>query len=78
MAETVKDQYDETTHRDGRRGPDPVALVAGIVAILVSVYIVTGGSWFPSVDPRWLLAGAALLVGALMLLASTRSGRRRR
>lgn len=61
-----------------RRGPDPVALIAGIAALFGSAYVITdGASWFPSLDPRWLLAGTALLVGVLMLVASTRSGRRR-
>ncbi|MGH3439372.1 MAG: hypothetical protein ACRDRN_23295 [Sciscionella sp.] len=57
-----------------RRGPDLLALIAGLAAILASAYILTdGASWLPSIDPRWLLAGGALLVGVLMLASSMRS-----
>jgi hypothetical protein len=63
--------------QDRRRGPDPIALIAGVAALFGSAYILTDGSWFPSLDPRWMIAGAALLVGALLLAASTRSGKRR-
>jgi hypothetical protein len=36
-----------------------------------------GGFDLPSVDPRWLIAGAALLIGLLLLATSLRPGRRR-
>lgn len=63
----------DTPHR---AHPDLFTLIAGIGALLVSAYLVTdGASWLPAIDPRWLLAGSALLVGVLMLAASLRRGR---
>ena len=62
-----------------RRGPDVLTLVAGIATLLVSAYVLTDGAlWIPSLDPRWLLAGAALVVGLFLLMASVRGGRNRR
>jgi protein-S-isoprenylcysteine O-methyltransferase Ste14 len=62
-----------------RRAPDPVALVAGILTLGVSGYVLTDGALgIPATDPQWLLAGAALLIGLLMLAGSLRSGRRHR
>ena len=60
-----------------RRGPDALTLVAGIATLLVSAYVLTDGAlWIPSLDPRWLLAGGALVVGLFLLMLSLR-GRRR-
>jgi fatty acid desaturase len=69
---------DRETERDvRRRGPDLLTLLAGIATLLVSSYVLTDGAiWVPSLDPRWLLAGGALLVGVFMLVASVR-GRKR-
>ncbi|MFL6143359.1 MAG: hypothetical protein ACJ72N_16030 [Labedaea sp.] len=69
---------DRETGRDvRRRGPDLLTLLAGIATLLVSSYVLTDGAiWVPSLDPRWLLAGGALLVGVFMLVASVR-GRKR-
>lgn len=67
------------TERPVRRRLDPVALIAGIGTLLVAAYVLTDGAiWFPSVDPRWLLAGGALVIGLIMLVASLRGGRRDR
>lgn len=53
-----------------RRGPDPVTLVAGLLAIGIAAWsIVDAGRVLP---PQWMLAGAAVLVGVLMLIASIR------
>jgi hypothetical protein len=61
-----------------RRFPDPVNLVAGLLTLWVAVYALSDGRWgFHGVDPRWVIAGIALLVGVLMLGASMRPGRRR-
>jgi hypothetical protein len=61
-----------------RRGADPVALVAGVLVLLASAYtLADGSSWLPAIDPRWLIAGGALLIGLIMLAVSVRSGRRR-
>lgn len=60
-----------------RRGPDVLTLIAGIATLLVSAYVLTDGAlWVPSIDPRWLLAGGALVVGLFLLIASLR-GRKR-
>jgi hypothetical protein len=60
-----------------RRGPDLFTLLAGIATLLVSAYVLTDGAlWVPSLDPRWLLAGGALVVGLIMLVASMRGKRR--
>jgi hypothetical protein len=60
-----------------KRGPDGFTLIAGIATLLVSAYVLTDGAlWVPSVDPRWLLAGGAVVVGLFLLMLSLR-GRRR-
>jgi len=60
-----------------RRGPDVLTLIAGIATLLVSAYVLTDGAlWVPSIDPRWILAGGALVVGGFLLIASLR-GRKR-
>ena len=54
-----------------RRGPDPVGLGAGVVALAVAVLaVVGGGGVLHGVDPRWVLAAAAVGVGLLVLLTS--------
>ena len=60
-----------------RRGPDLLTLLAGVATLLVSGYVLSdGASWLPSMDPRWLIAGGALVVGLILLAASLR-GRKR-
>jgi hypothetical protein len=73
------DSYDqapaETQPR--RRGMDGFTLVAGIVTLLISGYVLSdGASWMPAFDLRWVLAGGAVLIGVLMLAASLRGGRK--
>jgi hypothetical protein len=55
-----------------RRGPDPVALVVGLLTLAMAVAAFTGRLPVIGVDPRWVLAGAAAVVGALLLLGSLR------
>ena len=55
-----------------RRGPDPVALVVGVLTLAMAVAAFTGQLPVITVDPRWLLAAAAAVVGALLLLGSLR------
>lgn len=61
-----------------RRGPDLLLLLCGVVTLLVGAYAVSDGRiWLRNMDPRWIIAGGALVVGLLLLAASTRSGRGR-
>ena len=59
-----------------RRGPDPVTLLVGLATLAMAVFAFTGQ--LPDlgfVDPRWLLAGGAVVVGLALLVDSLR-GRR--
>ncbi|SER80005.1 hypothetical protein [Actinokineospora terrae] len=59
------------------RGFDPLALIAGLATLAASAYVLTDGRiWLPSLDPRWMIAGVAVLVG-LLLLGGTLRGRNR-
>ena len=55
-----------------RRGPDPVALVVGVLTLGMAVAAFTGQLPVITFDPRWLIAAAAAVVGALLLLGSLR------
>lgn len=56
-----------------RRRMDPFTLLAGIATLLVSGYALGGGpGWWPDVDFRWLVAGAAVLAGVILLGSSFR------
>ena len=62
MAEKTRD----TESR--RRWPDVFTLLVGLATLFASAYVLTdGGLWVPSMDPRWLITGAALFVGVLLL-----------
>ena len=59
-----------------RRFPDPVALVVGLLALGMAVSAFVGQlPLLPHVDPRWLFAAVAAVVGLLLLVGSLR-GRR--
>jgi hypothetical protein len=61
---------DKTTER---KRPDLLTLFAGLAALVMAAYVLTDGkTWLPSFDPRWLLAGGAVLVGLLLLGTSVR------
>jgi hypothetical protein len=72
----VADQHidrSETTGRPARRMPDLFTLVVGLVALGVA------GSGFAGrapdlsgFDPRWLLAGGAVVLGLVLLAVSVR------
>lgn len=67
------------TEQGKRRLPDFLTMFMGLVTLFVSSFVLTDGTvWWPQVDLRWLIAGAALLVGLLLLASSLRGGRRRR
>jgi hypothetical protein len=61
-----------------RRGPDVLTLLMGLISLTAAGMALF--HWtppLPLLDPRWLLAGAAVLVGLLLLAASIRPPRRR-
>ena len=65
-----------TTTVTRRRGPDPVALVVGLLSIAMAVFAFVGQvPDLSGLDPRWLLAGGAAAVGLMLLVGSLR-GRR--
>lgn len=67
------EEYEETERHPRRRRVNLFTLVLGVATLLVSDYLLTDGvSWLPTLDLRWILAGGAVLVGALMLGASMR------
>ncbi len=56
-----------------RRRPDVLTMLAGLATLFASAYVLTDGRiWVPMLDPRWLVAGVAVLVGLLLLGSSVR------
>lgn len=56
-----------------RRGPDPIALVVGLLTLGMSAAAFTGHApVLPGFDPRWLLALGAAVLGVLLLAGSLR------
>jgi hypothetical protein len=79
---TVADMHSDfdsdptTTVVTRRRGPDPVALLIGLLSIGMAVAAFVGQvPDLSGLDPRWLLAGGAAAVGLMLLVGSLR-GRR--
>lgn len=73
----VHDKAETTPQPETRRGIDPITLIAGVLTLLASAYVLSnGGGWLPAFDLRWVLAGGAVLAGVLMLAASVRRGHR--
>jgi hypothetical protein len=67
----------ELVKKETKRGPDPLALVVGLLTLGMAVSAFVGE--MPSlvgIDARWLLAAAAAAIGVLLLVGSLR-GRRR-
>lgn len=61
-----------------RRGPDPVALLVGLLTLGMATAAFIGEvPDLSGFDPRWLLAGGATVLGVLLLVGSLR-GRRER
>jgi hypothetical protein len=57
-----------------RRLPDPFALIVGLVSLGVAGTAFVGRTpELVDFDPRWLLAGAAVVLGLLLLLGSLRN-----
>lgn len=66
----------EQPARAGRPRIDVVTLLFGIAALVFSATTLTDGtSWFPDVDPRLVLAAAAVLVGIVLLAGALRRPR---
>jgi hypothetical protein len=64
------------SHRPARRGFDPITFVLGLGALFVAaVGFSDDPSWVSTIDPRWLLAGGAVLVGVLLLIGTLRRPR---
>jgi hypothetical protein len=62
-----------------RRWPDVFTLLVGLATLVASGYVLTDGNlWLPEMDPRWVITGAALFVGVLLLGCSLPGGRRKR
>ena len=70
MSRISGDEQTEVIRR--RRGPDPLALVVGVLTLGMAVAAFTGQLPVVTFDPRWLIAAAAAVVGALLLLGSLR------
>jgi hypothetical protein len=68
-------------HKNGaaRRGIDPLTFVLGVGALFVAaVGLSDDTSWVLAMDPRWLLAGGAVLIGVLLLIGTLRNPRNNR
>ncbi|MBN6036437.1 hypothetical protein [Amycolatopsis sp. 195334CR] len=60
-----------------KRRLDVFTLLLGIATLGASAYVLTDGALpLPGFDPRWLVAGAAVLIG-LLLLGASFSGKKR-
>jgi hypothetical protein len=56
-----------------RRGPDPLALLVGLATRGMAVFAFVGElPDLSGLDPRWLLAGGAAVVGLMLLVGSLR------
>ncbi|CRK59929.1 hypothetical protein [Alloactinosynnema sp. L-07] len=63
---------------DSVRRFDPVSLIAGLLTLFASAYVLTDGQvWVPIPDFRWIIAGGAVVIGLLLLLGSTVKGKRK-
>lgn len=58
-----------------RRGPDPIALLVGLVCLAVATLAMVSPTTLVAVDPRWVLAGAAVVIGVGALLTTVRRRR---
>jgi hypothetical protein len=58
-----------------RRRFDPLALLVGLVSLAVAALAVVAPGALASVDPRWVLAGAAVVIGVGVLLTTVRRRR---
>ncbi|MEJ2868278.1 hypothetical protein WCD74_10905 [Actinomycetospora sp. OC33-EN08] len=84
---TVHADTDRTADRTGtdaaagppaRRRLDVFTLLVGLVCVAVAVFAMAAPALLVAADPRWVLAGAAIVIGGGALLAGARrvGGRR--
>ncbi len=76
-------EYDETTEhdetRESKRPPSALLLIAGLAALLVSVWALVGPfSLAPAanIQFRWLFVGAAVVAGLLLVILPNRRNRK--
>jgi uncharacterized membrane protein YbhN (UPF0104 family) len=56
-----------------RSSPDLPTLLVGVSALAVALLTLIGATpWGPHLDPRWVLAGGAMFVGIVLLVATVR------
>lgn len=56
-----------------RSSPDLPTLLVGVSALAVALVALIGAApWAPNLDPRWVLAGGAVFVGIVLLVATMR------
>lgn len=70
---TDMDATTTTRPARARRGPDPIALLVGLLTLGMAFAAFVGQ--LPDLsgfDPRWVLAGGAAFVGLLLLIGSLR------
>ncbi|MFC5065338.1 hypothetical protein [Actinomycetospora atypica] len=69
---TVHADADEPGAVPVRRRRDPLALLVGLVCLAVAGLAMASPPTLVGLDPRWVLAGAAVVVGVGALLATVR------
>jgi hypothetical protein len=77
VSEPISESTQTETGEATKRSLNPFALGEGLIALAIAAYILTGGRWLDGISSRWILAGGALVVGLILLLASLRTGRKR-
>jgi hypothetical protein len=76
MTENVSGDESTTLVETPRRTPDVLNLVVGILTLGMALAAFVGKvPDLSGVDPRWVLAGGAALVGVLLLVGSLRKRR---
>ncbi|GAA4000236.1 hypothetical protein GCM10022247_20750 [Allokutzneria multivorans] len=71
------EQQPQGGQQPSRKGFSVIVFLVGLVAVWASLYGFTKGRIVDLIEPNWLLAGAAVLVGSLMLINTLRPQRKR-
>lgn len=73
VAELVEDGVTEDVQPRRRPAPDVIALLVGLASLVTAVFAIIGYMPpLPSFDGRWAVAGAAVILGVILLGASLR------